>query len=1225
MPLQKISLDSILGLNTQRNDSSGINPPAWESMADWALSYASSGATPPNTLQNCSNIIISRDKQAAARPPFVESWDFTSTYGSVNAFSITGMYAIPNSTTNSLQFSWVNGTTANIGNFSSSSAESMTCTIYLIAGASSAVFTSVPYLLPDFSWNYTTFPLNSFGLTRFLTSYSNIYTFSSNGVFRTSVNYIQNITNSVFNKSKRVTLPIVRSLSSQITASPAVANRWLSAGNLVDLQIVVTDQLSGTQVYQGKPSRLLTTHNFGTLSSIQVTFSVDNTNLFLNSAGVGIYRTIQYTANEAPPTTYYKCWESSLSTGATSSNVTTFTNIELILNDTSITQFQEIYTSLNVESVSSTTAVISAESAAPPTAVDVVQFNNFTVYGNVVVPPFASLTMTGLPNTDGNDKLQVGSTTISITYVPNSTTPPANTGVIDGTTGTFSGIASTPNTNHGYNLVIRPQDPFAVSSTASYSVPYYAVASTIALGTGTGSTYNVTITPKAGAIFNISQFPATGFLAIVGDVATGNVVALASYQSFTQNTAAGTYTFSDCLAFGVPFSDTTWSTTLPAGGSFPIYALNGTTITGLPVYAIGSDATGYSNQVGFSLLPTFELYASRPFNQTIVGVINSLNQAAAAGPLLAAINFIGVYSQTSAELLDQCTRTLCDTYNLARAAEDPYAVYVSSSTSPVGQIRYESLYSGYNRNSAYTNNASYTSGTGYYDQITARVFRVSGSPVVTFAEVTSNVLSNIMLQPVQTVAGISISKINKPEEIPIGQNLSPIIVGDPLKPIIKMVTLYNQLLIFKQNEGTYSANIQGAGAGILPSVSQLSLLDSSSWLLLPESVQVFEGNVYYFSNKAFVYITSAGQVAEVSLPIATELLEAYATIIRNGAASKVRSWVITQQRLYCCYFPNVNSDNTSSTYVFNYVSGQWTKWSGEINDAVVSAQGQLSLVENIYTSGQTISSSNDINNNSLDLSNKYWSVLRQANFQNPSTTQIEDTIPLTSFTIVANMTLNSITISNFNNSSVYGNLFKILMIFKNRTIWYLTASGGLYQAILSNAVSSTSITLQILNYDGTLLSALPFVPSINDFLITSVNIAMFFNKFFTVLPRGSTMAHYNEVQLYTNAGDSYSYLNLGFNSTVQVSNLIIDNLGNFVVDSSNNFVTLDTSLDSVFAPYYVLQSSQYVFRALVPLSAGRGRFIQIAILHDTPNEVFKLNSVTYIFRDTTSTKVKAHS
>jgi hypothetical protein len=121
------------------------------------------------------------------------------------------------------------------------------------------------------------------------------------------------------------------------------------------------------------------------------------------------------------------------------------------------------------------------------------------------------------------------------------------------------------------------------------------------------------------------------------------------------------------------------------------------------------------------------------------------------------------------------------------------------------------------------------------------------------------------------------------------------------------------------------------------------------------------------------------------------------------------------------------------------------------------------------------------------------------------------------------------------------------------------------------------------------------------------------------------MSHYNEVQLYTNFGSIYSYLQLGFNSLAASNVIVVDELGNTVTDSTDNTVVLDESLDALFSPFTVLQSSQYVFRALVPLASGRGRFIQIALKHNTPNEVFILNSITYIFRDTTSTKIKAHS
>jgi hypothetical protein len=1245
MPLQKIALDSVLGLNTERNDSSGINSPAWSSMSAWAVENSSSGATSPNTLLDCSNIIISRNKQAAVRTAFVEKWDFTSTYGSDENFFTTGLYAIPNSTTDSLQFAWSNSTDADIGNFQSSVNRQMKSTQYIIGGTYSSTFTGNFGLAVDFAWNSTQFKIKSFNLARYNTSFRNIYVFSSNGVFRTTVPYLQDTTVSTYNKFKRVTLPLVRNLNATLTTTPSDANRWFLSGSQVDIKVLLTDQLTATQLYQGKPSRTLTVTNTSTSTSIQITFSVDNTNIFVNTTGVGtpgsggvaVYRTISYLPSEAPPTYFYKCYENSLDAGTTVSNVTTFTNIELTLNDTSIKQLQELYTDLNVESAQlSNGAIISAESSAPPTARDVVGYNNYTVYGNVMSPPFATLTMIALPNSDGLDMLQVGSASVAITYIPNSTVAPTNNGVIDGTTGTFSGVSNVVATGNGYNLIIRPQDP-GISTTAataaSYSVPWYAIADTLKIVTGTASTYDIQIVPKPGELFDVSKFLPTGIIAVVGSKTTGNVVALFTYQSFTQVPASGWYLFSNCLAYGVPFTDTTWTTTLQASGSYVLYYIPGTSVTALPVYSIGSDAIGYSSQTGFSLLPTYDKYPGRPFNQNFVGSITSVSQQASTPsgtPVLATINFSGIYSSTAGELLEQCVKTLCDTYNTARGAEDPYAVFNDSATAPVGQLRFESIYSGYNRKSAYTTNASYTSGTGYYDQITARVYRTTGSIVVKFAEPIPSgllsVLANIMQQSVQTVAGITISKFNKPEEIPIGQNLQPLIIGDPLKPIIKLVNQLNQLLIFKQNEGTYRIDIGGASS-VLPNVTILSLLDDTAWLLLPESVQVFEGTTIYFSNKGFAAISSAGQVSEISPTIATELLENYATIYNNQETDKVRSWVITQQRLYCCYFPNVNFDSTSVTYVFNFSTGQWTKWSGEINDAVVSAAGQLTLVNNIYLLSEDVTNNDTLNLVPIDFTSKYWSVIRQADFQTPSTTQVEDIIPLTTFTLTQNFNLSQVTISNFNSTNVYGNLYYLLMLWKDRTIWYFSQTSGYIITKLADTDVATSITLQFVDNEG---NALPVdeqpTVSTSDTLVASVNTAIYFNKFFIATPRGSTLSHFNEVQLYTQEGEQYSNLYIGFNSTnIQADVVTLVDTITDVVTTTGSFVTLITTVDNVFSPYYVFSQSQYSFRALVPLSAGRGRFIQIALKHDTPNEVFKLNTVVFIYRDLNSTKIKAHA
>lgn len=1247
MPLGKISLDSILGLNTERNDSSGINSPAWSSMSAWSVENASSGATNPNTLVDCTNIIISRNKQAAARTAFSEVWDFTSTYGADEDFKVTGMYAIPNSTTDSIQFAWINGTSANIANFSTSVNQNMTGVVYIIGGVYFSN-TSDPYLLCDFSWNASTFKTKSFNLARFTSSYSNIYIFSSNGTFRTTVPYLQDITSSTYNKFKRVTLPLVKNLRAQLTTSPSDANRWFLSGKFVDIKVLATDQLTSTQVYQGKPSRILTVINTSTSTSIQITFAIDNTNIYIktgsNPAGLGgvaVYRTQSYSAGDAAPTKFYKVWESSMDNGVTAGSTTTFTDIELTLNDTSILQFSQLYTDLNVETGSGIGgAIISAESAAPPTAIDVAVVNNFTVYGNVMVPPFAPLTMTALPNTDGGDLLQVGSTSVAVTYTPNSTTPPSNSGVIDGTTGTFIGVSKTPNSGNGYNLVIRPQDPNINSTGASagtFSVPWYAIASKLELVTGTGTTQNIQITPDIAEMFDISKFAATGIIAIISSKTTGNVVALFTYQSFTQVPASGWYLFSNCLAYGVPFSDPTWATTFKTiTGKYILYYLPGTAVTALPVYAIGSTATGYGSETGFSLLPTYDKYPDRPFNQTLVGILSSANQNTASvspafSPLLGAINFTGVYSQNAGQLLNQCVKTLCDTYNTARAAEDPYAVFDDSATAPVGRIRFESIYSGYNRFSTYTANPLYTSGTGFYDQVTACVHRASGTIVVRFAEPIPSVvgavtLQNIMQQSVQTVAGLSISKFNKPEEIPIGQNLAPLIIGDPLKPIIKLVNQYNQLFVFKQNEGTYRIDLQGISSGILPQVTISSLLDNTAWLLLPESVQVFEGSVIYFSNKAFVTISSTGQITEMSPTIATELLENYSTIYSNSDTNKVRSWIIAQQRLYCCYFPYVNSDQTSVTYVFNFNTGQWTKWSGEINDITISASGQLTLVESIFKLEETVSDTLQLNTAPIDKDIKYWSVIRQANFQTPSSTQIEDIIPLTDFDISFDSNLSTVTLSNFNTNSVYGNLYYLLMIWKNRVIWFLSETSGFLLTSLISTDIGNSITLQFVDNKGKIAHVKDFTPTHDDFLVASVNTGIYFNKFFIATPRGSTISHFNEVQLYTQEGEDYTNLYIGFNSTADQNEFITKNDGTtFIVTSTGSYVTLNDSIDTIFEPFYPLQKSQYAFRALVPQDSGRGRFIQIALKHNTPNEVFKLNSVVFIYRDLNSTKIKAHA
>jgi hypothetical protein len=1224
MPLLKKTLDVLNGIYTNINDTAGIDTPSWSSPGAWT-SNASSGL-PPNSMVDCRNIICTRDQKVVARPPLLTSWDFTSTYGSSAGYVVTGLYALPNSTTNSLLYTWANSTTANIGNFQTNTQYNQSSVENIIGGSVSSTFTGLQNLLPDYSWNLTTFPTISFNTTRFISSNSNVYVCGSNGVFRSTETYLRDITASSYNSFKKVINPIVKQLSAQITASPSAQNRWFSAGNLVQIQIVVTEQLSQSQIYQGKPSRLLTVNNIGTLSSIQLSFSVDNTNLFLNGAGVTVYRTIQYSPSSAAPTNYYACYEASLSSGTTVGNTTTFTNIELTLNDSSITAFQEIYTSLNRESAQSPISgvTLSAESSTAPVAQDVAVYKGYTAYGNIMTVPFTTLTYTNLPTNDGLDQLQVGATTISLPVISNSTTPPANTGVIDLTTGSYEGINSSPNSGNGYTLVLRPQNPSASSSAAQYCVPYYATASTIVKAGGTGTTWNLNITPSSTAPFDITTFPTTGIVAVVtGASATGAIMALFSYQSYTQITASGYYTFNDCVAYGIPFSDTNY-TTLASAGTFFMFPLSGSSVSALPVYAIGSNATGYGGVVGFSLIPTYEEFPTRPFNSTIIGTVTNIGSSGAGGFITGAISFNGVYAQTSAQLLDSTTRATVDLYNSSKLNEDPYFIYDTSATAPVGRIRIESLYAGYSRLSPYSNSSS-TSGTGYYDEIKARVFRASGTPQATFSEPITATYTNIMQQSVQVAAGLSFSKYNKPEEIAVDQIFTPQIVGDPLKPIIKMVSLYDRLLIFKQDEGTFRIDVEGAGSGILPVVSSNLQVDNTTWLLLPESVQVLEGQVIYFSTLGFTSLSPSITISNIGTSIATETLQNFAIIKNNGGINKVRSFVIPQQRLYGCTFPNVNPDNTSRTYVFNAANGNWTNWDGEYEQITVSARGQMSVTTPIYNPASTIVTESDIDTTSLNLNSINWTVLRQADFEAPQSNQIEDVMPLTGMTITESIPSSAITISGFTSSGVYKNLYNNLLLFKNRDIWYQFANGGVYKTQLTNTVVGTSITLTFVDAYGNSLISIPYTPSTSDSIITAVNSEILLNKYYTSTPRGTTLSHFNEVHLYGEEGLQLSNFNIGFKSSDVLNTEIIDLNGDFVLSLAGDYLTtVNSTPESQFSPYFVLNIDSYPFRFLVPRTAARGRYLQMALLHNTPNEVFSINSLAYMYRDTGSIKIKTH-
>lgn len=1149
-----------------------------------------------NSLQLCKNLVAVKEKRLQARYGYPSIWDLPSPYGNSSAFLPKSIFYIPNSV-NSFLFAYHNTATNvdDIGYFTDSTTNyNFTTSVYYEGGAVETNFSSVPNLKPVFTWDPAIYPIPDFSLPRIAYSFGNIYILGADGLFRTTPLSVINPTQAGgYNQFKKIKPPLIVSVTISATSSPAPGDRWQSSGNYVDIVALVVENINATQQLEGIPSEVISYLNVGSENCPSATVVVNNTNLLLTNAGLQIYRTIQYAPGTAAPTLYYKCYESQLTAGTTVNFQTTFTNIKLNLNDTTIeTNNEQLY-----NSTSSTTTTYSGTGVTNsflPTAVDFLIHQNYGVYANVMVPPYANLTFTALPAI-GTDVLTIGATSVGLTYTVNSTTPPANDGQINQTTGSFVGTAD--NGGSHYNLIIKPIAPSITGSPNDFSVPFYAVASMLVPSGTTNNAYNVVVTPIAGQTFDISKFTATGGIVAVVGTSSFNLLALFNYQSYEATITSGVWTFEGCSAFGTPFAN--WQCT--AAATYYLYFLPGTTVFNLDVYA------AVTNSVGWSVLPTYELYPTRTYINFPVGLCQ--NFATSGTPnyyVLADINWTGVYNLNAADQLNEVATNFTNGYNAARAAEDPYIYY---SPSNLGQITILGSESGYNPNSMYAHNSAYTSGNYYYNQIKASV---NSGATVQFSIPLTTTPTNIMLQDVPTINGIIISKSGRPEAVPLQNVLSPLLVGSPLKAITRISSIFNSLYVFKKEEGIYQV-ILPAGPTIA-SVTSVQLIDDTSWLLIPNSVKSWGNTIIYFSTRSFTVINGAtSSVSYVSLQIEKDLLSIYNYLYNNNLIDAVRSFVIPELWLYGCYFPNINSDGTGVVYIYNIIEGKWTTWDTDMDAVDVKTNGQLTFFYPWWNLGTSYTSDVGLSEDPIEFGTRYWTSIRQTPYQQLQTNQFDELVPLTNASISVDPILNQVTITQTGTATPYQNIYKMMVAFKNKDIYYKIGITQPLRMKISNAVLDNSIVLS--PYDPTFNLSTAGL-STADSLVGGVNVLMEFNKFYTSYPAGAGLTRFKEIQGLLEEGISLTFFKI-YVSPVNEANdsiTVVDQYGNTVVDNNGDIVVVGTS-----NPFFDVDNDNLLeigevssyFRTSVPASSIRGRFIELWVSHASPGEIFTLTTLTY--------------
>lgn len=159
------------------------------------------------------------------------------------------------------------------------------------------------------------------------------------------------------------------------------------------------------------------------------------------------------------------------------------------------------------------------------------------------------------------------------------------------------------------------------------------------------------------------------------------------------------------------------------------------------------------------------------------------------------------------------------------------------------------------------------------------------------------------------------SKAQQPESFPL---LNYIDVGNE-SPIWRIMPLRDRLYVFKE-DGIYTVS------GEEP--FRVDLLDNTALLLAPDTVVPLANQIFAFTNQGVVSVGEAG-VSIVSRPIEREILSAFPlSFAADDCTLGKAAFACAQEaeRRYLLGLPSQGAEVADNVYVYNVVSGVWTRW-----------------------------------------------------------------------------------------------------------------------------------------------------------------------------------------------------------------------------------------------------------------------------------------------------------
>ena len=204
-----------------------------------------------------------------------------------------------------------------------------------------------------------------------------------------------------------------------------------------------------------------------------------------------------------------------------------------------------------------------------------------------------------------------------------------------------------------------------------------------------------------------------------------------------------------------------------------------------------------------------------------------------------------------------------------------------------------------------------------------------------------------------------VSKPNQPEAVPLVFN-NPVQTGSVSVILYRGIALQDAVYLFT-NAGVFRVT------GSDPTSLQVVLYDSSALLLGLQTPQILNNSIYYFSSQGICSVSSGGNQI-VSRNVERDVIQ---LSVLTNFTSLAFGTGYESDRKYLLYAPTSGSDsNATQTYVYNWITQCWTRWTKAVTAAIVNPANNKLYVAN--ASGLVLQERKNFQNS--DYSDEHYAV-----------------------------------------------------------------------------------------------------------------------------------------------------------------------------------------------------------------------------------------------------------